>query len=357
MHGPRESPLDHCCTFYLVLLSKVMLGQSARATIRRRSADGPGTPLPVRPALDPSAGAKIGRTEFSMNTHGFVRITCASLRTTVADPAANAGRNRPHSGRRGRQRHRAVSGAVLDRVYLRRPVRAIRASGSGPPRPFAQIAQATAGRAQLVLVGAPIPAVNSLLIAPSRSTTEPFEESFPSSTCPITRNSTSSAGSPPRRAPSRPRSTSWACDVPFGIDLLFEAREPRASRAARTCWSGSRSAKTSGCRCLPVGAGDGRGNDPAQPFGQQRDDRQEPLSSRPGGGPVGPCDRCLCDGRRRAIGVNDRRGLRRSLPDCRKWPDARRVAPRRRWASRSAATPMRSPRMSTSPSCSATAEP
>ena len=87
----------------------------------------------------------------------------------------------------------------------------------------------------------------------------------------------------------------------------------------------------------PLGAGaaqrtpgDGRGDGAGQPLGEQRDDRQEPVSHRPGRRPVGPMRGGLCDGRLRAVRVDDRRRLRRPLPDRRERRAAGRVAPGRR---------------------------
>jgi NAD+ synthase (glutamine-hydrolysing) len=96
-----------------------------------------------------------------MNQYGFVRITCASLRTAVADPAANA----------------AEIVRVLDQVadsdVVVFPELCITGYTCGDlfSQPILletgaaaalEIARATAGRAQLVVVGLPIPSGNSL---------------------------------------------------------------------------------------------------------------------------------------------------------------------------------------------------
>ena len=119
--------------------------------------------------------------------------------------------------------------------------------------------------------------------------------------------------------------------VPFGIDLLFEAKARQAYRDTAAFVVGIEICEDLWVPVPPSSlSGDGRGDDLAQPFGQQRDDRQEPVSHRSRRGPIGPHDRRLCDGRQRAVRIDDRRRLRRPLPDRRERPSAGRVAPGRR---------------------------
>ena len=72
-------------------------------------------------------------------------------------------------------------------------------------------------------------------------------------------------------------------------------------------------------------------------------------------GQSGRCDRRVRDGRLRAVRVDDRRGLRRPLPDRRERPCCWPSRPGSATASRSAASRTRSPATSTSPSCRPTA--
>ena len=198
-------------------------------------------------------------------------------------------------------------------------------------RAILRIAQATAGRTQLVVVGAPIPAGNSLF------------------NCAVVINDGSIRGIVPKQyIPNykefyelrwfSPATGNLPAEielggrrVPFGIDLLFEAKG-----AGGLPGNGSVVVGIEICEDLwvPVPpsalAGHGRGDHLAQPFGQQRDDRQEPVSHRSRRGSVGPDDLRLCDGRQRAVRIHHRRRLRRPLPDRRERPSAGRVAPGRR---------------------------
>src|SRR5438067_1365845 len=97
----------------------------------------------------------------AMNPYGFVRITCVSPRTVVANPAANA----------------AAIVRVLESVpasdivvfpelcvtgYTCADLFGQSALLEAGIRAIGRVAAATAGRAQLVIVGAPIPVGNSL---------------------------------------------------------------------------------------------------------------------------------------------------------------------------------------------------
>ena len=272
-------------------------------------------------------------------------------------PAANAAEIVRILEQRARQRHRAVPGAVRHRLHLRRSVRPVGAPGRGirghradrpgdrGPRATRRRRRADSRRQQPVQLR-------------RRDRRRLDSGSRPQAVHPqlqgVLRESLVQPG---RRQASRPRS-SWAAGcVPFGIDLLFEAR----GEGGRAGHRGLVVVGIEICEDLwvPVppscAAGHGRGDDPAQPFGQQRDDRQEPVSHRSGRGPVGPIDRGVCDGRQRAIGIDDRRGFRRPLPDRRERPAAGRVAPGRRRPADPPRLVLRSPGTSTSPSCTPTA--
>ncbi len=158
-----------------------------------------------------------------MNPHGFVRITCASPRTAVADPDANA-----------REIVRILTDAADSDIVLF-PELCVTAytcadlfgqtvllqSGI---RALDLIVQATRGRAQIVVVGAPIPAGNSLYncavvigdgavlgIVPKQHLPN-YKEFYER------RWFTAAIGSEPAEF-----DMNGVC-VPFGIDLLFEAK-------------------------------------------------------------------------------------------------------------------------------------
>jgi NAD+ synthase (glutamine-hydrolysing) len=96
-----------------------------------------------------------------MNPHGFVRITCAAPRTTVGDPAANASEivrilSQVEDSDIVLFPELCVTGYTCadlfgQSILLNAGIRALEA-----------IVQATRGRSQLVVVGAPIPVANSL---------------------------------------------------------------------------------------------------------------------------------------------------------------------------------------------------
>ncbi len=175
------------------------------------------------------------------------------------------------------------------------------------------------------------PSATACSTVPSRSATARFWGSFPSSSSPITRNSTRAAGSARPSAPSRPRSTWGVSACRSGSIFSSSCGAVKADRDRRQVVVGVEVCEDLWVPVPPERAsGHGRSDGPAQPLGQQRDDRQEPVSRRAGRRPVGPLDRRVCDGRLRAVRVDDRRGLRRPLPDRRERPLARRVAPGRR---------------------------
>jgi NAD+ synthase (glutamine-hydrolysing) len=157
-----------------------------------------------------------------MNRYGFVRITCVSLRTTVADPAANS----------------AEIGRVLEQVpdsdVVVFPELCITGYTCGDlfgqpalldagVRAALRIAQSTVGRSQLVVVGLPIPSGNTLHncavvisdgavrgVVPKQyipNYKEFYERRWFGSGAGVTSAEIELAGQ----------------TVPFGVDLLFEA--------------------------------------------------------------------------------------------------------------------------------------
>jgi NAD+ synthase (glutamine-hydrolysing) len=100
-------------------------------------------------------------SNYDMNQYGFVRVTCASLRTTVADPAANTA-----------EITRALA-EVADSDLVVFPELSITGYTCGDlfgqialldaaARSLLALARSTAGRAQLVVVGMPVPWGNTL---------------------------------------------------------------------------------------------------------------------------------------------------------------------------------------------------
>ena len=161
-----------------------------------------------------------------------------------------------------------------------------------------------------------------------RSPTARSSGSCPSSSCPTTRSSTRADGSARRSARSRRRS-SWAAGACRSASTCCSRR--RAGRVKEGRGAGRRGRDLRG----PLGAGAARAALQAmagatvlrEPLGEQRDDRQEPVSHRPGRRAVGPMRGGLRDGRLRADRVDHRRRLRRALPDRRERRAAGGVAP------------------------------
>jgi NAD+ synthase (glutamine-hydrolysing) len=158
-----------------------------------------------------------------MNQYGFVRITCASPRTTVADPAANA----------AEIIHLLTQAADSDvvvfpelcvtsytcadlfgqSVLLQAGIQAVR-----------QIARATAGRSQLVVVGAPIPVGNSVFNCAAVLCDGAIRGIVPKQHLPNYKEFYESRWFKPATG-IEPREIDLEdLRVPFGTDLLFEAR-------------------------------------------------------------------------------------------------------------------------------------
>ena len=168
-----------------------------------------------------------------MNQHGFVRITCVSPRVTVADPAANA----------AEIIHVLDESCGSDIVLY--PELCVTGYSCGDLfgqsalldagiRALLRIAQATAGRAQLVVVGAPIPAGNSLFNCAVVINDGLIRGIVPKQYIPNYKEFyelrwfSAAMGNLPAEI-----ELAGHC-VPFGVDLLFEAR---------------------GASCLPANAG------------------------------------------------------------------------------------------------------
>jgi NAD+ synthase (glutamine-hydrolysing) len=167
-----------------------------------------------------------------MNQHGFVRITCASPRTTVANPAANADEI-VRVLEQVRDSDIVLFPELCVTSYTCADLFSQPALLDGGIQATLRIAEATAGRAQLVVVGAPIPVGNSLF------------------NCAIAINAGSILGIVPKQylpnykeyyecrwfgpaVGKEPAEIEFdGRRVPFGVDLLFEARNDRAIDGGR----------------------------------------------------------------------------------------------------------------------------
>ena len=158
-----------------------------------------------------------------MNQYGFVRVTCASPRTSVANPAANAAEIM------------RILEQVTDSDVVLFPELCV--TGYTCADLFGQltlldagiratlrIALATAGRAQLIVVGAPIPAGNSLFNCAVMMSDGLIRGIVPKQYIPNykefyeSRWFSAAVGKEPSHIELEGR------PIPFGIDLLFEAR-------------------------------------------------------------------------------------------------------------------------------------
>ncbi len=112
-----------------------------------------------------------------------------------------------------------------------------------------RIAEATAGRGQLVVVGLPIPVGNSLFNCAVAIGDGAVLGVVPKQFLPNYKEFYESRWFSPAVGKEPAEIELGGRMVPFGIDLLFEARG-RAGEAGLKAWlSASRSARTSGCRC------------------------------------------------------------------------------------------------------------
>ena len=186
--------------------------------------------------------------------HGFLRVGAACPRVRVADPDAKR-RGDPAPGRARRAGRacrcsssrswaspatpRATCSSACTTLVGRR-----RAGARAPPRP-------RRAQSPMVIGGRPARAATTGGSSTARrcSSRAACWASCPRRTCPATRSTTRSGGSPrpARRTSDEVRLRGQ--DVPFGTDLLFTRR--RTSRRSR---SGSRSARTSGRRFRPAAA-------------------------------------------------------------------------------------------------------
>jgi NAD+ synthase (glutamine-hydrolysing) len=158
-----------------------------------------------------------------MNEFGFVRITCASPRTMVADPAANAAEIIDLLGQAGGSDvvvfpELCVTGYTCADLFgqsalLQAGIRAV-----------LQVARATTGRSQLVVVGAPIPLGNNLFNCAVMLCDGAIRGIVPKQHLPNYKEFYESRWFKPASGAEPLEIDLQGERVPFGIDLLFEAR-------------------------------------------------------------------------------------------------------------------------------------
>ena len=187
-----------------------------------------------------------------MNQYGFARVTCVSIRTAVADPSANAGEivrmlgTCPDSDVVVFPELCVTGYTCADLFGQARLLDGARAA-------IGRIAAATAGRRQLVVVGAPIPVGNSLFNCGVAIADGDVLGVVPKQFLPNYKEFYESRWFSPAVGKEPAEIELGGRRVPFGIDLLFEAPGRRTARAGRAGWSwASRSARTSGSRCPPA---------------------------------------------------------------------------------------------------------
>jgi NAD+ synthase (glutamine-hydrolysing) len=159
-----------------------------------------------------------------MNQYGFARVTCVSIRTAVADPSANASEivrmlgSCPDSDVAVFP-ELCVTGYTCGDLFGQ--ARLLDAAREAIDR----IAAATVGHSQLVVVGAPIPVRNSLFNCAVAIADGSVLGIVPKQFLPNYKEFYESRWFSPAVG-REPEEIDWSGRrVPFGIDLLFEARD------------------------------------------------------------------------------------------------------------------------------------
>jgi NAD+ synthase (glutamine-hydrolysing) len=158
-----------------------------------------------------------------MNQYGFIRITCASPRTAVANPAKNADEilrvlDQAADSDIVLYPELCVTGYTCADLFGQSTLieAGIRAT--------LRIARATVGRAQLVVVGAPVPAVNSLFNCAVVIGDGSILGIVPKQYIPNYKEFYESRWFSPAAAVASAQIELEGLSIPFGIDLLFEAK-------------------------------------------------------------------------------------------------------------------------------------
>jgi NAD+ synthase (glutamine-hydrolysing) len=158
-----------------------------------------------------------------MNQYGFARVTCVSIRTAVADPSANAGEivrmleTCPDSDV-------VVFPELCVTGYTCADLFGQARLLDGAREAIGRIAAATAGRPQLVVVGAPIPVGNSLFNCGVAIADGAVLGVVPKQYLPNYKEFYESRWFSPAVGKEPAEIELGGRRVPFGIDLLFEAR-------------------------------------------------------------------------------------------------------------------------------------
>jgi NAD+ synthase (glutamine-hydrolysing) len=165
-----------------------------------------------------------------MNRHGFLRITCASPRVSVADPSANAA-----------EIIRLIA-LALDSDLIVFPELCVTGYTcadlfgqsvllQGARRAVRQIARATVGRQQLVVVGSPIPVGNGLFNCAVALSDGVILGIVPKQHLPTYKEYYENRWFQPGNRTEPAEIELEDVRAPFGTDLLFEARTPGTSIA------------------------------------------------------------------------------------------------------------------------------
>jgi len=166
-----------------------------------------------------------------MNNHGFVRISCVSLRITVANPSANAAEilgvlERASDSDVVLFPELCVTGYTCADLFAQSSLQ------DAGQRAIAQITEATAGRAQMVVIGAPIPVGNSLFNCAIAISDGAVLGVVPKQYLPNYKEFYESRWFSPARGREPSEIELGSRRVPFGIDLLFEAGAGSTGKAA-----------------------------------------------------------------------------------------------------------------------------
>ncbi len=158
-----------------------------------------------------------------MNDHGFVRISCVSLRVTVANPSANAAEilgvlERATDSDVVLLPELCVTGYTCADLFAQSSLL------DAGLRAIAQVTQATAGARQLVVVGAPVPCGNSLFNCAIAISNGAVLGVVPKQYLPNYKEFYESRWFCPASGREPAEIDLGGRHVPFGIDLLFEGK-------------------------------------------------------------------------------------------------------------------------------------
>ncbi|MGO9468435.1 MAG: NAD(+) synthase [Isosphaeraceae bacterium] len=158
-----------------------------------------------------------------MNDHGFARISCVSLRVTVANPAANAAEilgvlERATDSDVVLFPELCVTGYTCADLFAQSSLL------DAGLRAIAQITEATTGRAQLVVVGAPVPCGNRLFNCAIAISDGAVLGVVPKQYLPNYKEFYESRWFSPASGREPAEIDLGSRRVPFGIDLLFDGR-------------------------------------------------------------------------------------------------------------------------------------